>query len=33
MVKVLVFLGTIAAACIGFLNIKWSIITKALLHI
>ena len=28
MVKVLVFLGTIAAACIGYLNIKWSILTK-----
>ena len=29
MVKVLVFLGTLAAAFIGYLNIKWSITTKA----
>jgi len=28
MVKVLVFLGTIAAAFIGYLNIKWSITIK-----
>jgi hypothetical protein len=29
----LVALGTIAAAVLGYLNIKWSITTKALLHI
>jgi hypothetical protein len=28
MVKVLVFLGTIAAAFIGYFNIKWSISIK-----
>jgi hypothetical protein len=28
MVKVLVFLGTVAAACIGYLNIKWNLLTK-----
>ena len=33
MVSVLVFLGTIAAAIIGYLNIKWNITTKVLLLI